>query len=73
MEPHSDAVLLLGVTIENSSTPQLSLVVYEPAVNGETTIGQLEYRESFASVLLNGESGPLYQKKHRSLPFVQYT
>ncbi len=56
VEPCSDALLILGSKLTEDLDDQLSLSVFEPAVGGETVIGHLEYRQEFASVLMNGES-----------------
>ncbi len=54
VEPTADCVLLLGESSATAPKAELSLVVYEPSLCDETVIGRLNYRQDFASVLLNG-------------------
>ncbi len=54
MEPTANCVLLLGESSVPAPKAALSLVVYEPSLCDETVIGRLDYRQDFASVLLNG-------------------
>ncbi len=54
VEPTADCVLLLGESSATAPKAELSLVVYEPSLCDETVIGRLDYRQDFASVLLNG-------------------
>ncbi len=54
MEPTADCVLILGESSVRAPKSELFLIVYEPSLCDETVIGRLDYRQDFASVLLNG-------------------
>ncbi len=53
-----DCALILGECRVGPPKTNLALVVYEPSVSEETVIGQLEYREDFASAICNGKLLP---------------